>query len=193
MRSSWRSGPKWTRTGTSSLVRLYRPVSTTTESLPSSLQGHRWVFLSTAPTTGMTLSARKSWRLPRIDALLVHGELDDLVGLRLRGFGDHGEHAQGEPLFVLRASGRNRRSGRPGRSTARPRRPADRRSRRCRLRRSRSRRSRSRPRRRSSRSSCRPWPRLPWPRPWRRRPTCPATRRRDSGRTSPDVKAPQRV
>jgi hypothetical protein len=41
VRSSTRSALKWTSTGTSSFVRLYRPVSTTTEALPSSFSATR--------------------------------------------------------------------------------------------------------------------------------------------------------
>ena len=141
------------------------------ESLPSTFMATRCVFLSTAPTNRDDLVGESVLQVPANDALLVHGKLNDLVDLRLRGLGDHGEHAQARATPRSVSSRRNRRSGRPGRSTARPTRPVDRRSRRCRYRRSRFRRSRSRRLRRCSRNSRRPWPSSPRPRPCPRPPT----------------------
>ena len=73
----------------------------TIESLPSIFTATRWVFLSTAPTTGITLSASAVVKISANDAFLVDGKLDDLVGLGLCRFGDHRVHSQGQPLFVL--------------------------------------------------------------------------------------------
>ena len=73
----------------------------TIESLPSIFTATRCVFLSTAPMTGITLSASAVVEVSANDAFLVDGKLDDLVGLGLCRFGNHRVHSQGQPLFVL--------------------------------------------------------------------------------------------